>query len=416
MASLLSQRRSGIATSICCVVRDIGYYHHARFEAVAGISSSPVNVFELFKCGSVAAFNRGITGDEHYLRHTVFPSGSLGSISNPTIRNRLRRQLDVMSPGAICVSGWSDPEALAALEWCLDRRVPAILMSDSQAVDCQRGPLKESVKRRLVRLCSAALVGGTPHADYAAALGMPRSHIFLGFDVVSNYHFAQGADAALRDPGLRSRLRLPVQFFLASARFIPKKNLLRLLAAFARYRILATHPWNLILLGDGPLRAEVRSTISRLGLETAVSVPGFKQYDELPSYYGLAAAFVHASSTEQWGLVVNEAMAARLPILVSNRCGCAPDLVEEGRNGFTFDPYDTEELAHLMLQVASMPATERAAMGRASIEIISRWTPECFATNLMKAVELALATPRPKSTVVDKALLWALIHRPSAVS
>ena len=182
------------------------------------------------------------------------------------------------------------------------------------------------------------------------------------------------------------------------------------------YRILATHPWNLILLGDGPLRAEVRSTISRLGLETAVSVPGFKQYDELPSYYGLAAAFVHASSTEQWGLVVNEAMAARLPILVSNRCGCAPDLVEEGRNGFTFDPYDTEELAHLMLQVASMPATERAAMGRASIEIISRWTPECFATNLMKAVELALATPRPKSTVVDKALLWALIHRPSAVS
>jgi glycosyltransferase involved in cell wall biosynthesis len=47
---------------------------------------------------------------------------------------------------------------------------------------------------------------------------------------------------------------------------------------------------------------------------------------------------VHASTTEQWGLVVNEAMAAGLPVLVSDRCGCAPDLVEVGVNGFTFDP------------------------------------------------------------------------------
>jgi glycosyltransferase involved in cell wall biosynthesis len=108
-------------------------------------------------------------------------------------------------------------------------------------------------------------------------------------------------------------------------------------------------------------------------------------------------------------------MAAGLPVLVSNRCGCAPDLVEEGRNGFTFDPYDTEQLAGLMLRLSTMSDAERAAMGQASREIISRWTPETFATNLSKAVEVALAAPRPKATLLDKALLWALIHRPASL-
>jgi glycosyltransferase involved in cell wall biosynthesis len=105
-------------------------------------------------------------------------------------------------------------------------------------------------------------------------------------------------------------------------------------------------------------------------------------------------------------------MAAGLPVLVSNHCGCAPDLVEEGRNGFTFDPYDVEEMAGLMLRISNMPHGEREAMGQRSWEIISRWTPETFAAGLAKAVQAALAAPRPKATVLDKALLWALAQRP----
>jgi glycosyltransferase involved in cell wall biosynthesis len=152
-----------------------------------------------------------------------------------------------------------------------------------------------------------------------------------------------------------------------------------------------------------------------LGLDGSVRLPGFVQYDGLRALYARAGAFILPSVSDPWGLVVNEAMAAGLPVLVSNRCGCAPDLVEEGRNGFTFDPYDIEGLARLMLRMSSMSDAERAAMGQASREIIRRWTPETFATNLMKVVEVALAAPRPKATLLDKLLLWALIHRPRAL-
>jgi glycosyltransferase involved in cell wall biosynthesis len=138
--------------------------------------------------------------------------------------------------------------------------------------------------------------------------------------------------------------------------------------------------------------------------------PGFKQYDDLPAYYGLAGAYIQASTTEQWGLVVNEAMAAGLPVIISNRCGCAPDLVEEGRNGYTFDPYDLDALAGLLRKIAADDC-DRAAMGQASREIIARWTPQTFAENLGKAAEAALNAPRPQANLLDKALLGALMRR-----
>src|SRR5262249_38238680 len=162
--------------------------------------------------------------------------------------------------------------------------------------------------------------------------------IFLGYDAVDNEHFKKGAEKSRNQP-TNNEPKLPQRFFLASARFVREKNLAGLINAFARYRELARtatvdggprtvdcKPWDLVLLGDGPLRAELEAQLSALGLQEFVSMPGFKQYDELPPYYGKASAFVHASTIEPWGLVVNEGMASGLPVLVSNRCGCAQDL------------------------------------------------------------------------------------------
>ena len=72
-----------------------------------------------------------------------------------------------------------------------------------------------------------------------------------------------------------------------------------------------------MILGDGPLHGELLRQRAQLQLESDVIFPGFVQYDQLPLYYGLAGAFVHASTVEQWGLVVNEALASALPVLVS---------------------------------------------------------------------------------------------------
>ena len=127
-------------------------------------------------------------------------------------------------------------------------------------------------------------------------------------------------------------------------------------------------------------------------------------------YYALADAYVQPSTVEQWGLAVNEAMAAGLPVLVSEYCGCARDLVQVGQNGFVFDPYQESQLTRFMLEVSSS-SCDRTAMGRSSQAIISRWTPDTFAQNLVRAADTACSKPRSRKAWADRLLLKLLIRR-----
>ncbi len=399
-------------TRVCWVVVNLVHYHHARMAALARRPGLAVCVVELTDRDSVAELECHPTGPATYVRKTLFPGAGLAAIRSSGLRRRLAACLDEADPGVVCLSGWSLPGALESLTWCLRTGKPAVLISDSTAHDHPRTAWKEVVKRRIVRLCSAGFTAGLGQARYLEQLGMPPERIHTGYAVVDNEHFRRGAEEARQQKAeWRDLLGLPGCYFLACSRFGKVKNLPRLLRAFAHYRRMAGPvPWSLVILGDGELRKELLALRQQLGLEEALLFPGFKGYAELPVYYGLASVFVLASTSETWGLVVNEAMAAGLPVLVSERCGCAPDLVENGRNGFTFNPYDVEGLASLMLKVAG-DGCDRQAMGQASRERIAHWGPEAFADGLSKAVETALSVPRPAPSLADRALLWALMRR-----
>ena len=267
---------------------------------------------------------------------------------------------------------------------------------------------KEAMKRRMVDLFSAALVGGQPHVEYLVELGMPRKRVFIGYDVVDNDYFGRHT-AEIRNSRfeIRSKCSLPENYFLASARFIEKKNLSTLVQAYAEYRrrseIAAKVPWDLVLLGDGPLREAINSQLSTLNLHSHVHLPGFNPYDELPVYYALANAFVHASTSEQWGLVVNEAIASGLPVIVSNRCGCAPELVNG--NGFTFDPTNEHELTARLLEMALLSDDERKQLGDISYRIASNFAPERFGEGLERAASMAIGNPGKRFGIIDRALL-----------
>jgi glycosyltransferase involved in cell wall biosynthesis len=175
-------------------------------------------------------------------------------------------------------------------------------------------------------------------------------------------------------------------------RFAPEKNLLLLLQAYRGYRRAHPDGWGLVMVGDGPQRDELRRAAESEGL-TGVVWPGYKQFDELPLYYAFAGCFILPSIMEPWGLVVNEAMACGVPVIVSSRCGCAADLVQDARNGFLFEPAESGQLGRLMLSMATLSDERREAMGRASKEIISGWTPEVWASQLASAIQAAASAP-----------------------
>ncbi len=368
-----------------------GPYHLARLKAAAGLCE--VHAVELSAAETTYGWDpvREAAG---YARHTLFEDYRGGPGQKAECRRRMEAVLADIKPDVVAVPGWSFPDALSALAWCIRSRTPALVMSESGERDEPRRWWKEAPKRWLVRLFGSALVGGRAHEAYLATLGMQRSAVFLGYDAVDNGYFTAAAEKArINRVERRRETKLPDYYFLASARLIEKKNLERLIDAYLAYRAAAKTPiWNLVILGDGPLRESLESRIESLGLKREVFLAGLKQYHELPTYYGLAEAFVHVSTSEQWGLVVNEALASSLPVIVSSRCGCAPELVREGVNGYLCDPYSPEDIARCMTAMAS-PPTDRAAMGRESLRIVQDFGPERFASGLLAAAEYALSHP-----------------------
>lgn len=377
---------------------DFGHYHVARSLALRERLRSQGGELYLYALREKAP-DRPVMGDHRLLGESVrvLNSGGEGVNSWACVRSLLKA-LDVDRPEAVAIPGyWSWP-CLAALAWCkLKSRLP-VLMSESQRRDLPRRGLKEWLKGRLMRCFDAALVGGTAHQEYARELGLAPEVIFTGYDVVDNLFWYEEAEAGRQEAGRwRDLLSLPHRYFVAAKRFIPRKNLLRLVKAYGLYHSWDPEgAWHLVICGSGPLEGEVRDLVGQLGLADRVHLPGYQEAGALAVYYGLASALVHASShNEPWGLVVNEAMAAGLPVLVSRICGCVPDLVQEGVNGFTFDPSDVPGLAQLMLKVSS-GEVDLQAMGQASREIVAHWTPQTFAGNLVSALAAAKEAKRAR--------------------
>ena len=282
------------------------------------------------------------------------------------------------------ISGYARPSMLLTLLWCLWHRKPAILLSETTEYDEPRSWWKEKIKKWLLTKYKAALVGGQPQKRYLIKLGMPADAIFLGYDVVGNDVFHPSQIKSLIFP-------LNKPFFLAINRFVQKKNLQFLLSSYANYHHkLGADAWDLVICGDGELRLQLEAQITTQGIKDYVHLPGFLQQEQLLPYFAHANCFIHASIQEQWGLVVNEAMAASLPVLVSNRCGCYEDLIIEGVNGFGFDPENAQQLTDLMLKMSS-GEIDLNQMSQAALEHIQKFSPDYFAQGLMQSIEYALS-------------------------
>ena len=393
---------------VAVIFHRFGPHHCARLKAAA--RDCDVTGIEIAAKPDEYAWSP-VKGAAGYSRVTLFSRGDTRTMSAKQVSERIEDALQVCGPDAVAIPGWSGKSALAALRWCVETGTPSILMSESTALDKSRVAWREWIKQRIVDLYSTALVGGQRHIDYLIALEMPRDRIFTGYDVVDNEYFARSANEVRgQKEEVRKKYGLSENYFLASARFIEKKNLSTLIRGYAGYCHAAADagPWDLVLLGDGPLKSDLCRLIAELRLDGSVLLPGFKQYDELPFYYGLAKAFVHASTTEQWGLVVNEAIASDLPVIVSNRCGCVPELVQN--NGFTFDPTDEHELLSRLCEMASLSQDGRKRLEEASHRIAAKFGPERFGEGLTRAAKVAIELPRKKFGALERAFLFGAMR------
>jgi len=364
-------------------------FHLARLESAGKLASESGNTLhgiEIADSENDYGWRVNRYNGNSFFHHVVFPNEEIHRIPYTSLRLELSRCLDRIGPDVVVLPGWTAP-GRAGLVWALSRRVRRVLMSDSQKVDHRQGLLRKQVKRMLVRRFQSGFAAGTPHVKWLEELGLSGNRCRTGCDVVDNAFFQRPAGESLgRHPDDAPTL-------ISCIRLLPRKNVFRILECLAG----RTSQWKWMIVGDGPERQEIQQRIVELDLAERVTVAGHVPYSELPALYASAHVYIQPSIVEQWGLAVNEAMASGLPVLVSNRCGCREDLVREGINGFTFDPFDESGIADALTRMLER-RSEWAPMGEASRSIIASWDVGRFASGFWAACQLAIGEPERRST------------------
>ncbi len=328
-------------------------------------------------------------------RHVLFPGMPYSNISPLQISTKVLQFLCVHNVEVLCLLGYAKIEILQIISLLklksvfhpFAKNIKLVLLSESKKDDFARRSISEFVKKLILKAYDSALVAGQKHKEYLLDLGVANEAIYLGYDVVDNSTFHPSRIRCLPR-------RLDKPYFLSINRFVDKKNLPFLIKAYADYRRkndeMKIQSWSLVLCGDGNNKSHIQKQIQEYDLGDSICLTGFLGQSELLPYFAHANCFIHASTQEQWGLVVNEAMAAGLPVLVSNRCGCFEDLVLEDINGFGFDPYNQQQLTDLMLKMSS-GTVDLVSLGQASLQHIQKYSPDYFAQGLKQAIDYALA-------------------------
>ncbi len=234
----------------------------------------------------------------------------------------------------LAVAGYGRPEYVLFLIISRIKKKKVILFAESwypgnRLFDLMKGKM-------LNLLADKFFVSGQRAKDhFIKNLKVLSKKISKGYSVVDNHHFA------------KEKLDInPLNYtpyILCVARYSQEKNLITLIKAYRESKRFKQ--WKLVLIGDGPQYGELKEIIDRDG--EWIILAGWKSYEELPAWYQQAKLLVLPSTFEPWGLVVNEALAAGCPVIVSSACGCVDDLFVNGKQ-FIFDPYNENELITLL--------------------------------------------------------------------
>ena len=136
------------------------------------------------------------------------------------------------------------------------------------------------------------------------------------------------------------------------------------------------------IVGSGVLSGEIRERVIWLGLESAVEFLGTKSPEEIGQHLMRSAALVLPSHREPWGLVVNEALSYGCPVVVSNICGCVPELVRGGITGYSFPMGDVLALCTAMIAAARL-SKERLSVAKQCMDLIEGFTPDRAASKIL---------------------------------
>ena len=251
---------------------------------------------------------------------------------NPSIT----KELSEFNPDRLVISGWDLFAYQIAYWWGWRHKKEIIIYSDSTSGEKSwRRTVSRPLVRVFVKVASGYIAAGTRARAYLMSLGAKEERVeIFQLDVNKGYFMKEAAkykgqrEQTKKSLGIKSKYNL-----LFVGQLIERKGIMDLLKAYKK--IAANPSWGLVIVGYGQLEEEISTFISDNQLERVTLLGTVEQYD-LPKIYTATDCLVLPSLQEAWGLVVNEALYCGLSVIVSDMCGCGPDLVKTGENGYIY--------------------------------------------------------------------------------
>jgi glycosyltransferase involved in cell wall biosynthesis len=333
-----------------------------------------------------------------------FPEVSYHQLKCNEIYKEVFALLMELKPDIIFAPATPFPEGMAAFGYRLTSGARVVMMDDVWEHADHGSAFTKGIKRLIHKNIDGVFIPAPSHLPYYVEMGFPEERVVFGVDVVDNDYFLKRSEQARADDeNLRTSKKLPKNYFLFVGRFLPRKGLELLVKAYANYRQQSDqNPLNLVLVGGGDYFNNIENLAKNI---PGIHFVGSQFGEDLCHYYGLARVLIVPSIIDPWGLVVNEAMACSLPVIVSKGCGAAKTLVREEENGWTFEPGDDETLTKLMIRASSLSSDALKEMGRNSQSIVSEWSLDRFVEGVLKAIEIPR---RPPAGIISNILtkLW----------
>jgi glycosyltransferase involved in cell wall biosynthesis len=290
---------------------------------------------------------------------------------------------------AVILHGHNYAANFLALLAAKTKGIPLMMRCETH-LGLQRKGVKRMVRRLVMGVFYSTfdrfLAIGTLNRAFYLAMGVPPEKIVLVPYSVDNERFARASalsDVERRE--VRRSLGLPesAPVVLYASKLMRRKHPDDLLRAAANLRERGLE-FSVLIVGTGEMEQELKQLSRTLKL-TNVVFAGFANQSELPRLFAAADVFVLPSENEPWGLIVNEVMAAGLPVVVSRELGCVPDLVIGGETGFVHATGDLDAIANALERLLGNSAL-RDRMAGACRERMKTWSYAQCLQGLQQAV------------------------------
>ena len=354
-----------------------------------------IHVIEIFGNESAYSFDESRNQEEWW--DCLFETQKFSELSTKEVSCKIMSRLDSLNPDFLVCGPIAFTSGAIGMRWAYKRKKKVILFDDSKHSHYKRSFLVNYIKLNLTNLAEGILVPSTEYDEEYSKWKIKKEKLYYGLNCIDNKYFSS----------FRSKNFIDSKKIICVARLVPIKNLETLLNCWKT--IENSNPeYRLIIIGDGPEQKKLSKVKNDLQLKN-VQFLGNQTRRTIAKKLSESEAFILPSYLEGWAMVVNEAMAAGLPVILSEKINAGHTLLKNSINGYSFDPYNPEEITAAILKFINLTIEEKVIMSQKAISEITKYDYKFLGNQLLLGIKNIESKKRKPLSLINFILinLWS---------